>query len=125
MMIDGIYVSPTFGLQSLDVSQIEKIERLTGPRAASLGMQGFRGVVNIETKGYQQTKQIQAINAALAKYKTDPTNVRIIESFDLTLPEENGFFIVDLDGVDRKGIPFKIYKALKVSNPDSGKKGKK
>lgn len=122
MMIDGIYVSPTFGLQSLDVSQIEKIERLTGPRAASLGMQGFRGVVNIETKGYQQTKQIQAINAALAKYKTDPTNVRIIESFDLTLPEEPGFFIVDLDGVDRKGIPFKIYKAVKIISPNTGKK---
>lgn len=122
MMIDGIYVSPTFGLQSLDVSQIEKIERLTGPRTASLGMQGFRGVINIETKGYQQTKQIQAINAALAKYKTDPTNVRIIESFDLTLPEENGFFIVDLDGVDRKGIPFKIYKAVKIISPNTGKK---
>ena len=124
MMIDGIYVEPSFGLQSLDVSQIEKIERLTGPRAASLGMQGFRGVINIETKGYQQTKQIQALNAALAKYKTDPANVRIIESFDLTMPEEAGFFIVDLDGVDRKGIPFRIYKPLKVVSPNTGKKKK-
>ncbi len=122
VMIDGVYVTATFAIQSLDPTQVEKIERVVGPRLAPFGMRGFQGVISIETKNYEQTKQIRALNAILEKYKADPTNVRIIESFDLTLPEEPGFFIVDLDGVDRKGIPFKIYKAVKIISPNTGKK---
>ncbi len=109
ILIDGIRMgSATLGtvsLQSIPVSQIERIEIVRGPRASLYGSDAIGGVIQIFTKKAQSNN----INASIGYGSRDTTKLNA----GFNTASENNQFSLNIGYLQTNG-----FNALKTSAPD-------
>ncbi len=109
VLIDGIRMgSATLGtvsLQSMPVSQIERIEIVRGPRASLYGSDAIGGVIQIFTKKARSNN----INASIGYGSRDTTKLNA----GFNTVNDNSQFSMNIGYLQTKG-----FNALKTSDPD-------